>query len=730
MRFLFSLLSRFANNRSSRAHTAHRYDGFPRMPIHWLCALALLLVGLQGARSAHAQVPLAAPAQEVIDFVSPYDGTRIVGVWATPALQSDGLGGTVPVPAAILMHGYTGPFRSSASPLDPESCELRLDEDEREDLVLKSYYQEMADFLVARGVAVFVPDSFSGRCLEDFLGRSPPDDTSAHAAHRAGDAYASLQHLVGAYSYVDRNAVAAIGLWHGGAAALLAVADVERMDRAPFAASGYPSPGAGYVAPPSSTGDWRFAAAVSINPGTAMYGYLGDSSIEIADEQAQAEGLYGSYAPTLLLCGRDYGSCYEPNSASEYGKFDSLVVKAQYTTPEVAFDSQVFDDADGGFMASSNDDDATGNAAARAQTYAAFESWLLPRIQPAMVPESQLARVSLPAGRHIVSFTSGYDGIDILGALFVPEGEALVVEGRGTRAAVVLLHGSGGMFRDSPLAFHDGPANLLQPGTCAPAIPSSAYDELEVKLSYQEMVEFFLDRGVIVFLPDSFTGRCLEEFRGMQPPNDVYAHPFQRAHDAVEALRYLREDSPVAGLIGRAGVAGYSHGGSSALLAVADLDSMTEAPYAPSAYTDPSYGYGPPPGPVAGLEFTLGVNFYGGVGLYGYLGTNSVSRDDIDEAFGLYGSYAPLFMFGGDQDSIYYEEDDEDDDEYGKFSSFLLKAALTRPDMPVEAQVYAGAEHQILNPYEDDDAPGNADARALIYRSLASRVIPMLQFLP
>ncbi|ACY18880.1 hypothetical protein Hoch_6411 [Haliangium ochraceum DSM 14365] len=675
----------------------------------------------------------AEAGQQVVDFVSAYDGTRIVGVLATPDSVSSSSSNAVP--AVVLLHGYTSPFESGATPLDfnrgvtdEAACELELDDQDRGRLVLKSYYQDLIDFFTARGVAVFLPDSFSGRCLEDVLDRAPPEDTAAHPARRAGDAYASLQYLVTEHDFIDSAKVAVLGLWQGGSAALLAVADVETMDRAPFAPAGYPGASLGYVAPPTRTPDWRFAAAVSISPGTGMHGYLGDAHLDLEGALTQGEGLYGSYAPTLILCGSQHAPCDEAGGLLQYRKLASLALKALATAPAVAFDTESYAGADGGFI-SPNNDDNPNNAEARTQTYARLESWLLPRIQPAANAAGQLVRQALPAGQHTVSFLSEYDGTEIFGVLAVPEGDAVTIDGRGTRAAVVLLHGSSGLFQVSPLEYHTGSRRTARPSNCAPQIPTSAYDEFAIKLSYQEMVDFLLARGVIVFLPDSYSGRCLEEFQGRVPPNDAYAHPFKRAHDAAQALRYLREDSPVAGMLGRVGVAGYSHGGSSAVLAVADVASMGESPFAPPGYSSSRYGYDTPPGEVAGRRFELGVNFYGGVGLYGYLGTNSVSRSGVTEASGLYGSYAPLYMYGGELDPIYYEPDD-DQQEYGKFSSFLFKAAFTRPDVEVSTRVYPEAEHQILNPFQDIEFPGNTAARALIYRSLAAQVVPALQFLP
>lgn len=687
------------------------------------------------ARAGVEQVPLGR-TQQIVSFASAYDGTEIVGVWATPAVQAQIVDGRGALPVVILLHGYTSLFETGARPIDfndgvtdEEHCDFRFDLAHAGELSLKGYYQDIIDFFLDRGVAVFAPDSFSGRCLPDFRGRTPPDDVRAHAFRRAGDAYASLQHLNTTYRYVDSHRVAVVGVSYGGSAAILSVADVAAMTEAPFAPAAYTDPSYGYRPPPRHESEWRFAAAVSIGGATGYHGYLGTNAVTIGNEAAEAAGLYGNYAPLLLLCGRHDTACYAPDGATTYGKFNSLLQKAAHTTPQVGVDHHIYDQAGSDYLIPGNDGEHPGNAAARQDTFARLEQWLIPRIAGTAPTGNAIEHVPLPAGQQVVSFVSGYDGVELLGVLAVPEGTASLVNGRPTQPAVILLHGSAGLFRDSPLEWNRGDPDEDQPGDCFPVFSPADYDELRIKSIYQTMVDFLNERGVIVLLVDSFSGRCLESFQDKVPPKDVYAHPFKRAYDAYEALDYLREVSPVRDLVGEVGVAGYSHGGTSTILALADVPRMTTCPFAPSKYKDPKWGYEPPPTPTPTRRFAAGFNFYGGMGVYGYLGTNSVDRgEEQQQATGLYSNYAPLIMAGGDDDEIYYENED-DPDEWGKLSSFLLKALYTPLDVEVDAHVFPGAGHGILDPNHDDDHPANADARARIYELVATRFVPELRFL-
>lgn len=690
-------------------------------------------------RPAHAAVEnvTLAARQEIVSFPSSYDGTQIVGVWATPSLQAQVVDGRGSVPVVILLHGYTSLFQTGHRPIDfnqgttsETDCDFRFSLSSAGQLALKSYYQDLIDFFVARGVAVFAPDSFSGRCVLDFRARTPPGDALAHPYRRAGDAYASLQYLATTHRYVDSHRVAVVGVSHGGSAAMLAVSAVDRMTRAPFAPSGYSNPSYGYEPPPASRADWRFAAAVGVGAATGFNGYLGSNKISVASAFSQAAGLYGTYAPLMLLCGRFDTGCYEPSTATTYGKFDSLLQKAAATTPEVDVDYEIFQNAGSDYLISTNDADYAGNAAARQATYEYLESWLLPRIAGASTTGNAIEHVPLPAGQHVVSFISDYDGAEILGVLAVPQKDAVTVNGRRTQPAVILLHGSGGLFRESPLDYHVGDPAEDTPSNCYPVFSPADYDAFELKSVYQTMVDHLVARGVIVFLPDSFSGRCLRSFQDKDPPEDAYAHPFKRAQDAYAALDYLLDGSIVDHVVGDVGVAGYSHGGSGALLAVADVEAMTTCPFAPRDYTAPKWGYEPPPTPTVSRHFTAGVNFYGGMGFYGYLGTNRVDRGrEAEQAAGLYGNYAPLLMVGGSEDDIYYEPDDPADDEYAKFTSFLLKAQYTTPDVPLVAHVFQGAGHRILEPSVDATYPANTAARKRIYGLLATWFLPRLQFL-
>ena len=699
--------------------------------------MAALIGVVPGVGSAATEEITLLAETRIVQFHSSYDGTEIVGVLATPALSAQIVDNRGTVPAVVLLHGYTSPFRTGHRPIDfnrgvtdEDACDFELDEADYQELELKSYYRDLVDYFTDRGVVVFMPDSFSGRCISSFLGRQAPDDTNAHAFKRAGDAYAALHYLVTEHRYISSRRVGVAGLWHGGSAALLAVADVEQMTRAPFAPTAFTEPSYGYRAPPSPHLTWRFAAALNINGGTGYNGYLGTNDVTIGDEISQAEGLYSNYAPVLILCGRDNSTCYEDNGATEYGKLDSLVQKALVTAPEVEFSAEVFADAGSEYMIASRDDEHVGNAQARVLSLARIDAWFLPKLnQPGLLGHTVVESL-LPAGRSIVSFHSDYDGVEVLGMLAVPDGEAHTIDGRVSLPAIVLMHGSSGLWKQSPLDYHSGAPGADTPNNCAPVFSSDDYDQFEIKSSYSKIVDFFVERGVVVFMPDSFSGRCLESFKNKKPPNDVYAHPFTRAQDAYESLRYLRNLSPVSLWLSRVGVGGISHGGSSAILAVADVERMDTCPYAPRDYRDAEDGYEPLRAPSESLHFAAAVNFYGGMGFYGYLGTNSADHDDVDQARGLYGNYAPLLMVGGDDDSIYYVPDDPSDDEYEKFTSFLLKADLTTPEVPVAGHVFPDAGHSIMDPGRDDDYPANVAARAAIYRLLASELLPTLQFQP
>jgi dienelactone hydrolase len=180
--------------------------------------------------------------------------------------------------------------------------------------------------------------------------------------------------------------------------------------------------------------------------------------------------------------------------------------------------------------------------------------------------------------------------VRIGGLLFRPEGGADV-----RRAAVVALHGCGGMYSTLP-ARHDA-----------------------LSRRHQSMAELLTGEGYIVLFPDSFRTRGRDEICTVDSGRRTITQT-QRRRDAQGALAYLQARADVAPE--RVAALGWSNGGSTVL---ATLDARAPAV---NAWTDRN------PAPP---YFRVGVAFYPGC-------SDSLRRKDG------YSVATPLLLFVGGAD--------------------------------------------------------------------------------
>jgi dienelactone hydrolase len=149
--------------------------------------------------------------------------------------------------------------------------------------------------------------------------------------------------------------------------------------------------------------------------------------------------------------------------------------------------------------------------------------------------------------------------------LFRPPGEAGV-----RRAAVVALHGCGGMY------------SALR----------SKHDDLSLR--HQAMAELLVGEGYVVLFPDSFRARGRDEICTVENRRRTIRETHRRL-DAQGALLYLQSRAEVAP--DRVAVLGWSHGGSAVLAALNSRNPVVDA-----------WRQREPPSPY----FRAGVAFYPG----------------------------------------------------------------------------------------------------------------------
>lgn len=212
--------------------------------------------------------------------------------------------------------------------------------------------------------------------------------------------------------------------------------------------------------------------------------------------------------------------------------------------------------------------------------------------------------------------------------LFVPDGA-------GPFPAVVVMHGSGGLWKND---------NALG------GVMNDHFEEWGTR---------FQDAGYVALFIDSYTVRGVVEFANRRPAADpnlsdaLCSNRHVRPLDAYSALDYLRAQPNV--IDDRVALMGFSQGAESVLVAVTDesvsamqaqwevrylnLDTTITNQPVPAPYTVPN-----------GTGFRTAVAYYPGCGFYNYFGQSSVA------AANRYMPSVPTFVLHGTDDSLYSDD--------------------------------------------------------------------------
>ncbi|MEM6792923.1 MAG: SdrD B-like domain-containing protein [Acidobacteriota bacterium] len=203
--------------------------------------------------------------------------------------------------------------------------------------------------------------------------------------------------------------------------------------------------------------------------------------------------------------------------------------------------------------------------------------------------------------------------------------------GPGPHPAVVVLHGSKGMW-------HAEPSQQLPDG--------------DMKSQFDDWASMLTADGYIALILDSFGPRGYTTFQGKVPPEDADVAPvYERSRDAFDALAYLRTLPQVDGE--RVAVLGFSHGGGGVAGALADADAI-EAEMGTSFSVSTTEGQFPgvydvprPARPAPGQTgFDCGVAYYPGALFFSYFGGTQPTD-------GYFRPYAPLLMIYGGLDELW-----------------------------------------------------------------------------
>ncbi len=249
------------------------------------------------------------------------------------------------------------------------------------------------------------------------------------------------------------------------------------------------------------------------------------------------------------------------------------------------------------------------------------------KIQPPIIPpnEAEVTLVEIP----------GTDPV-LIGKLFVPAGTA-------PYPAVIVMHGSGGLWLGNDPEDGEMEPHFEQWGTTLQA------------------------QGYVALFVDSFSPRGIEEFGERRPSSlpdlsDAACSPTHvRPLDAYAALTYLKTQAPVGVMGTRVGLMGFSHGAEAALASVVDdsvvtgkLDDWTVSYVSMNGNqltTNHNHVVSAPSYPVPNAwGFRCVVAYYPGCGFFGYFG--KTSQANYEPGPNQFMPYVPTLMFHGADDSL------------------------------------------------------------------------------
>jgi dienelactone hydrolase len=299
-----------------------------------------------------------------------------------------------------------------------------------------------------------------------------------------------------------------------------------------------------------------------------------------------------------------------------------------------------------------------------------------------MVFVSILVLAGAPAGAQtdeLVSFTGHTPhtrsaGVALQARLVRPAGS-------GPFPAVVVLHGSAGMWTTAP----------------DPAVPG---DLGNMRDQFDRWAGLLVANGYVALVLDSFSGRAAQHpggFQNLQPPADADVAPvYERSRDAFDALAYLRGLSYVDD--GRIAVLGFSHGAGGVVGAMVDAAAANDPDvgigsgnFEVSANGNGPYTVPDPAYPPGGQGFRCGVGYYPGAAFFGYFGKATDPQD------GFYRPTDPLLLIYGESDPFWTS---------GHPANLQTKAGLSGSSVaggnPLLLESHAGLAHSFDNGDTDE----------------------------
>lgn len=221
-------------------------------------------------------------------------------------------------------------------------------------------------------------------------------------------------------------------------------------------------------------------------------------------------------------------------------------------------------------------------------------------------------------------------GDSLLAWLFVPATSVDV-------PAVVVLHGSGGLWKENTNPSH--------------SIMSSQFTKWVDVFRTEKIAALFIDSYVSRGIPD--------DFADVAPPSNFHvAAEFVRPRDAYSGLAFMRSQNKIKD--NKIGLLGFSHGGTSAVSAMVDSVFVDKASWRMyNSTTKINYyiadGVKKPAGKPAEGGFVAAVSYYPGLGFYSYYGSPGTPSSDK------YRSYAPIMIHAAEKDALYTSTADNND---------------------------------------------------------------------
>ena len=280
--------------------------------------------------------------------------------------------------------------------------------------------------------------------------------------------------------------------------------------------------------------------------------------------------------------------------------------------------------------------------------------------------------VEVPGDLHV-------QGLSLRARLFVPRFDGAV----GPLPAVMVLHGSGGLFR---MPSDD---DIATGRTCS----------AELEPQFDRWAQRLAGLGYVVLLPSSF---CARGFCDYNDDTDRIPIDFDddrerllgRLYDTDASGRYLCDRPEVD--CARMGLLGFSNGASTVLVSLHWQINPSLQEFAMSDGDELDMGVLPVP--EGGPTYALGVAYYPGCGLNGLV---SFGTDDDDPIEDMYFPASELFIEHATEDSLIDDCSAVHGDGRRQLQSAIVAAALGVEDR-FHVVAHEGADHGFDNADRDD----------------------------